>query len=61
MTKLGRPLESPEPRDNSITIRLNSTELKSLETWAFRYDQSISDVVRNALMLLSVIPENPID
>ena len=57
----GRPLESPLPRDQVITLRLNSKELESLNTYAFRYDQSISDVIRDALMILSVIPTNPLN
>lgn len=57
--KLGRPLASPEPRENLVTIRLNSTELKALTDYSWRYDTSVSDVIRDSLMLLSVIPDNP--
>ena len=57
--KRGRPLESPEPRDQPITFRLNQTELDSLSAYAWRYDRSVSDVIREALMVLSVIPDNP--
>ena len=57
--KPGRPLESPLARDHLIAIRLNKHELDCLEGYCERYDTSISDVVRDALMLLSVIPSNP--
>ena len=56
--KLGRPLATPEPRDNSVTIRLNSKELRSLEDWCCRYDVSISDCLRDCLMIMSVIPDD---
>ena len=56
--KKGRPLATPLPRDNSITIRLNSAELQNLLDWAFRYDVSVSEVVRDSLMLFSIIPES---
>lgn len=58
--KAGRPLKSPELRDNILSFRLNSTELKCLEAWVHRYDTSVGDVVRDSLSLLSVIPDNPI-
>ena len=56
--KLGRPLASPERRDEICAIRLNSTELNCLSTYAWRYSMSCSDVIREALMVLSVIPES---
>ena len=58
--KKGRPLESPLPRDQIVTLRLNATELKSLQDYCERYDQSHSEVIRSALMILSVIPDNPL-
>jgi hypothetical protein len=57
--KLGRPLTSPEPRENLVGVRLNNTELQALESYCWRYDTSISNVIRDCLMLLSVIPDNP--
>lgn len=59
-SKLGRPLNSPLPRDQLIAVRLNKKELECLEAWCMRYDTSVSDAVREALMILSVIPDNPI-
>ena len=56
----GRPLASPEPRDNLVTVRFNATELRALNDYSWRYDTSVSDVIRDSLMLLSVIPDNPI-
>ena len=54
----GRPLASPEPRDQYVSVRLNTSEFKCLESFAWRYDQSYSEVVRQSLMILSVIPES---
>ena len=59
--KQGRPLESPLPRDVVINLRLNSLEDECLSSYAWRYDQSVSEVIRQALMVLSIIPTNPID
>jgi hypothetical protein len=56
--KRGRPLASPEIRDQIFQLRLNETELQSLATFSWRYDKSMSEVVRDALMILSVIPES---
>ena len=56
---IGRPLESPLPRECQVTFRLNSRELECLEAYAFRYDQSVSDVIRDCLEILSIIPTNP--
>ena len=56
--KMGRPLASPEPRGELCALRLNSTEFDCLNTYAWRYDQSVSDVIRQALMILSIIPES---
>jgi len=56
--KKGRPLSSPEVRDNIVSIRLNSTELDALSRYCNRYDTSASDVIRDALMVLSVIPDD---
>ena len=56
--KKGRPLNSAMVRDNSVTIRLNSKELESLNSYCFRYDTSISDVLRDCLMILGVIPDD---
>ena len=55
--KKGRPIASPQPRDNSVTFRLNSTEFAALQGYVERYDTSISDVLRDVLMIMSIIPE----
>ena len=57
----GRPLSSPLPRDQVVTLRLNRKELECLEAYCFRYDTSFSETIRQALQILSVIPENPLD
>ena len=54
----GRPLSSPMPRDNLIGVRLNDKEVECLSSYAWRYDISLSEVIRQALEILSVIPEN---
>lgn len=59
-TKKGRPLASPEPRDVSITIRLNKTEYEAMNTWCFRYDISVSECIRSLLEIHSIIPDNPL-
>ena len=58
--KKGRPLASPEVRDNIVAIRLNSTELDALNSYCFRYDTTYSVVLRDLLMIMSVIPDNPL-
>lgn len=55
----GRPCTSPLPREEVVAFRVNSVELKALNDYCFRYDMSSSDVIRDALMILSVIPDNP--
>ena len=55
--KVGRPLKSPLPRENFVSFRLNEVELKALKDYSWRYDQGHGDVIRDALMVLSVIPE----
>ena len=57
--KIGRPLETPFVRDKIITFRLNKREDECLSGWCERYDVSPSDVIRECLMILSVIPEPP--
>ena len=56
--KKGRPLQSPEVRDNVLSLRLNSTELNALNIYCERYDTKASVVIRDALMVLSVIPSD---
>lgn len=58
--KRGRPLESPLPRDTLINLRLNSREAECLQMYSWRYDVSMSEVIRQALMILSIIPENTV-
>ena len=58
--KVGRKLSSPLVRDQLVVVRLNKREMECLQGYCERYDTSISDVIRDALMLLSVIPDNPI-
>ena len=56
----GRKLASPLVRDNLITIRLNQVELKSLTTYCWRYDVSMSETIRDSLVVLGVLPDNPV-
>ncbi len=58
--KRGRPLSSPLVRDKSVAVRLNKKELQALSFYSLRYHASVSDVIRDALAVLSVIPENPV-
>lgn len=56
--KRGPKLQSPLVRDEVITLRLNKKEQECLNAYAWRYDQSVSDVIRQTLMILSIIPES---
>ena len=56
--KKGRPLASPEVRDNIVSIRMNSTELNALNFYCERYDTTASVVIRDALMVMGVIPDD---
>ena len=53
-SKRGRPLKGAEPLNTSITIRLSERERENLLTWCWRFDESPSDVIRDALRLLAV-------
>ena len=57
--KKGRPLQTPEQRSNIIGLRLNDTEVRALGNYAWRYDLSMSDVIRESLMILGVLPDCP--
>ena len=59
--KVGRPLQSPQPRDHIIGVRLNASELSALALYCWRYDMSPAEIVRQSLEVMSVIPVNPID
>lgn len=54
MKKRGRPLKGLGPLDCSISIRLSERERENLLHWCWRFDESPSDVVRDALRLLSI-------
>ena len=57
----GRPLSSPLVRDQCVNIRLNSREFECLQNYTWRYDLSVSELIRQLLMIHSVIPDNPLD
>lgn len=57
--KKGRPLSTPLARGNVIGLRLNDVETRALANYAWRYDLSMSDVIRESLMILNVIPDSP--
>ena len=50
---------SPEARCTNVVFRLNPTEYKALEQAAWRYDVSTSQIIRDALEVLGIIPTNP--
>ena len=58
--KIGRPLSSPLPRQEKVDFRLNKIEYQALNEHCWRYDISVSDCIRDLLMIHSVIPDNPI-
>jgi hypothetical protein len=54
--RLGRPLKHQEVMDESVTFRLSEREKQVLKDYCWRYDMSPSDVVRDALRVLGVVP-----
>jgi hypothetical protein len=52
--KLGRPLKGNEALSDSFTFRLSERECQCLRDYAWRHDQAPSDVIREALSLLSI-------
>jgi len=45
-------LRGREPRNHRIEIRMNQTELETLEAYAFLVDRPISGIIRLAVRLL---------
>ena len=54
---MGRPLKGPEPLTESFAFRLSEREKQILMDFAWRHDLSPSDIVRDALRVLGVIPD----
>ena len=52
--KRGRPLKGAAPLNASISVRMTERERDNLLTWCWRYEESPSDVVREALRVLSI-------
>ena len=52
--KRGRPLKGREALSDSFTFRLSERECQNLRDYAWRHDQAPSDVIREALSLLSI-------
>ena len=57
---MSRPLSSPLPRTQIVNLRLNEREHACLEGYANRYQRTVSDVIRDALEILSITPDNPL-
>ncbi len=60
MKKVGRPCATVMPREEKITVRFNTHEINSLTGYAARYGKSVSDVVRESLEIMSVIPNTAV-
>jgi len=55
--KVGRPLRRHSPATEKLTVRLTEHEMETLRRYCWRHDLSASFVVRDALAILSVIPD----
>lgn len=55
--KVGRPLRRQAPSTEKLSVRLNENEMLVLRDYCWRYDVSASDVVRDALAVMGVIPD----
>ena len=56
--RVGRPqLPKGEQRSEYFTIRLTEHELESLRTHCWRYDISTGHCIREALKILSILPD----
>ena len=56
--KVGRPqLPKGEQRSEYLTIRLTEHELYCLRTYVDRYDISTGHCIREALKILSILPD----
>ena len=53
----GRPPLRSVRSDYRLSVRLTPIEEVILKEYAWRYEQSPSDVVRNALAILGIIPD----
>ena len=52
--KLGRPLKGGAALTEQVNFRLTENEAQCLRDYSWRYDISPSDVIREALYILSV-------
>jgi hypothetical protein len=54
---MGRPLKGTEPLTESFAFRLSEREKQVLMDFAWRHDLSPSDIVRDSLRVLGIIPD----
>ena len=52
--KLGRPLKGGAALTEQVNFRLTENEAQCLKDYSWRYDMSPSEVIREALYILSV-------
>jgi len=52
--KKGRPLKEEEELTEQVSFRLSKRQADCLRDWCWRFDQAPSDVIRDALALLSI-------
>lgn len=55
--KLGRRLLREQPLSQHLNVRLTPSEMQVLRDYCWRYDCSASDIVRDSLAILGVIPD----
>ena len=55
--KVGRPLRRHSAATDKLSVRLTEHEMEVLRNYCWRHDLSASHVVRDALAILSVIPD----
>ena len=55
--KLGRRLLREQPLDQQLNVRLTQRDMDVLRDYCWRYDVSASNVIRDALAILGIIPD----
>lgn len=55
--KLGRRLLREQPLTENLNVRLTPTDMEVLRNYCWRHDLSASHVIRDALAILSIIPD----
>ena len=54
--KAGRPMRADDVSEKRVSFRLSPHEKEILDDYCWRYECSMSDVIRDALDILGVVP-----